>query len=194
MSSSTPATVLLVNIKHRWKEPFSWEVTLSIILSLSLGRVVHTFPLMFSVHMRIWRGTHRVGGNQMSILSTKVFQKSLETEFTIAICHQLGDKWQSKTLFLVIFYLRLSSFKSVFYCREGGTETWWYHGWFLYWECSWGPRKILVIVSFHEKKFDNQQYSAKLFWQMMVNRKTAAIQQKISNHFFFTLLWKNLAD
>ena len=35
-------------------------------------------------------------------------QKSLETEFLIAICRQLGDKWQSKTLFLTIFYLRSS--------------------------------------------------------------------------------------
>ena len=26
--------------------------------------------------------------------------KSLETVFLIAICRQLGDKWQSKTLFL----------------------------------------------------------------------------------------------
>ena len=37
------------------------------------------------------------------ILWTNVDQKSLETVFSIAICRQSGDKWQSKTLFLVIF-------------------------------------------------------------------------------------------
>ena len=31
-----------------------------------------------------------------------------------------------------------------------------------------GVQEILVIVSFHKKKFNNQQYSAKLFWQMMI--------------------------
>ena len=39
---------------------------------------------------------------------TNIDQKSLETEFLIAICRQLGDKWESKTLFLTIFDLRLS--------------------------------------------------------------------------------------
>ena len=32
-------------------------------------------------------------------------QKSLETWFSIAICRQLGDKWQSKSLFLTIFHV-----------------------------------------------------------------------------------------
>ena len=32
----------------------------------------------------------------------------METVFTIAICRQCGDKWQSKNLFLMIFYLRSS--------------------------------------------------------------------------------------
>ena len=32
-----------------------------------------------------------------------VDKKSLETEFSIAICRLTGDKWQSKTLFLAIF-------------------------------------------------------------------------------------------
>ena len=32
----------------------------------------------------------------------------LEKVFSIAICRQLGDKWQSKTLFLAIFDLRSS--------------------------------------------------------------------------------------
>ena len=35
--------------------------------------------------------------------------------FLIAICRQSGDKWQSKTLFLTIFYLRFSI--NVFACR-----------------------------------------------------------------------------
>ena len=35
-------------------------------------------------------------------------QKSIETVFLITICRQLGDKCQSKPLFLTIFYLRLS--------------------------------------------------------------------------------------
>ena len=39
----------------------------------------------------------------MLIVSTYEDKKSLETEFSIAICRQTGDKWQSKTLFLSIF-------------------------------------------------------------------------------------------
>ena len=38
------------------------------------------------------------------ILLTNVDQKSLETVFLIAICRLSGDKWQSKTLFIEIFY------------------------------------------------------------------------------------------
>ena len=41
----------------------------------------------------------------MPILSRDADKKSLETEFLIAICRHIGDKWQSKTLFLSIFYL-----------------------------------------------------------------------------------------
>ena len=41
-------------------------------------------------------------------------QKSLETEFSIAICHPIGDKWQSKILFLAILVPRLSIVKRVF--------------------------------------------------------------------------------
>ena len=37
----------------------------------------------------------------------KVDKKWLETEFSIAICHQTGNKWQSKSLFLAIFDLCL---------------------------------------------------------------------------------------
>ena len=43
------------------------------------------------------------------IPSTNVAQKSLETEFSIAIC-----KWQSRTLFLAIFDPRSSIVNSVF--------------------------------------------------------------------------------
>ena len=51
---------------------------------------------------------HRVGGNQKHYLQlTNADQKSTETVFSIAICRQCGDKWQSKTLFLTIFDLRL---------------------------------------------------------------------------------------
>ena len=41
--------------------------------------------------------------SKMIIISTNHGPKSLETEFLIAICCLTGDKWQSKTLFLVIF-------------------------------------------------------------------------------------------
>ena len=59
------------------------------------------------------------------VLSTNVDQKSLETEFWIAICHLTGIKWQSKTLFLVIFNPCSSIVKSVLppiWCGEGGIE------------------------------------------------------------------------
>ena len=46
--------------------------------------------------------------SKTSILSTNVDQKSLETEFSIAICRPSGDKWQSKTQFLAIFDARSS--------------------------------------------------------------------------------------
>ena len=36
------------------------------------------------------------------ILSTNVDQRLLETEFSIAVCHPTGNKWQLKTLFLAI--------------------------------------------------------------------------------------------
>ena len=53
--------------------------------------------------------SHRVGGNRKrSLQSTNVDHKSLETMFSIAICRQSDDKWQSKTLFLSIFDLRSS--------------------------------------------------------------------------------------
>ena len=46
------------------------------------------------------------------LLSTNVDQKSLETEFSIAICRPTGAKLQSKTLLLAIFDLRF------FDCQE----------------------------------------------------------------------------
>ena len=53
--------------------------------------------------------THRIDGNRKrSKQSTNADQKLLETVFTIVICCQLGDKWQSKTLSLTIFALRSS--------------------------------------------------------------------------------------
>ena len=51
------------------------------------------------------------------ILSRNVDQKSLEAEFSIGICRHTGDKWQSKTLLLTIFDLRLSIVDSVFHCH-----------------------------------------------------------------------------
>ena len=54
------------------------------------------------------------------ILSRSVDQKSLETEFSIAICRHTDDKWQSKTLFLSIFDPRSSVVESVFDCHLPG--------------------------------------------------------------------------
>ena len=54
------------------------------------------------------------------ILSRNVDQKSIETEFIIAICRHTGDKWQSKTMFLSIFDPRSSIVKNVFDCRLPG--------------------------------------------------------------------------
>ena len=54
------------------------------------------------------------------VLSKNVDQKSLKTEFLIAICRWTGDKWQSKTLFLVILDPRSSIVMSIFDCRRSG--------------------------------------------------------------------------
>ena len=43
-----------------------------------------------------------------AINSKNMDQKSLETVFSIAICRQLGDKWQLKTLLLTLFDLSSS--------------------------------------------------------------------------------------
>ena len=50
-------------------------------------------------------------------------QKSIETAVSIAICRPIGDKWQSKTLFLAIFYPRSSIVESVFDCSLPGVVT-----------------------------------------------------------------------
>ena len=47
-------------------------------------------------------------------------QKSLERVFSIDICRLLGEKWQSKILFLTIFDLRSPIVFSVFDCRLSG--------------------------------------------------------------------------
>ena len=54
------------------------------------------------------------------ILSTNIHWKSLETEYSIAICCPTDDTLQSKTLFLAIFDVRSSIVKSVFDCRLSG--------------------------------------------------------------------------
>ena len=44
----------------------------------------------------------------MLLTIDKLGSKLLETVFLVVICRQLGDKWQSKTLFLAMFGLHLS--------------------------------------------------------------------------------------
>ena len=61
----------------------------------------------------------------MLMLSTNVDKKSLETEFSIAICRPTGAKLQSKTLFLAIFDPRSSIVKTVFDCRLCGVVSNW---------------------------------------------------------------------
>ena len=68
------------------------------------------------------RNIHTPGRRQSKtlILSTNVDQKSLEAEFLIVICRLIGDKWQSKTLFLAIYDPSWSIVWSVFDCRLPG--------------------------------------------------------------------------
>ena len=56
------------------------------------------------------------GQSKKPILSMNVDQKSIETVFSIAICRPTGDKCQSKTLFISIFYPHLSIVDNVFDC------------------------------------------------------------------------------
>ena len=51
--------------------------------------------------------------SKMLIISMILDRKLLKTEFLIAICCLTGDKWQSKTLFLVIFNPHSSIVKSL---------------------------------------------------------------------------------
>ena len=55
--------------------------------------------------------------SKIPILSRYVDQKSIETVFSIAICSPIGNKWQSKTLFLLIFDPHWSNVDYVFDCR-----------------------------------------------------------------------------
>ena len=66
----------------------------------------------------------RVGlQSKTPILTRNVDHKSLETEFSIAICRHTGNKWQSKTRFLSIFDPPSSIVYSVFDCRLPGVFT-----------------------------------------------------------------------
>ena len=58
--------------------------------------------------------------SKTSILSRNVDQKSIATVFSIAICRPIGDKWQSKTLFLSFFDPRSSIVDNVFDCHLPG--------------------------------------------------------------------------
>ena len=56
---------------------------------------------------------------------TLILSTNVETEFSIAICRQIGDKWQqigdkvqTKALFLAVFDSSSSIVKSVFDCRS----------------------------------------------------------------------------
>ena len=63
----------------------------------------------------------------MPKLSRNVHKKSIEIVFFVAICRHTGDKWQSKTQFLLIFDPRLSIVDYVFMCRLPGVirvKTW----------------------------------------------------------------------
>ena len=61
--------------------------------------------------------------SKTSIISANVDQKSLETEFSSAICRPTGDKSQSRTLFLTIFNPRSSIVESIFDCHLPGVIT-----------------------------------------------------------------------
>ena len=79
----------------------------------------HTLKSLMKIS---WIRINKPGRRQWKtlILSTNVDQKSLETGFSIAVCRPTGDKWQLKTLFLVIFDPCSSIEKSLFDCRLPG--------------------------------------------------------------------------
>ena len=69
----------------------------------------------------VFQFSHWLGGNRKRYQqSTNADQKSIETVFFIAISRQWGDKWQSKTLFLLIFYLRSTTVLAFLICRLPG--------------------------------------------------------------------------
>ena len=85
-------------------------------------------------------------GRQQSktlILSMNVDKKSLETEFLIAICRLTGDKWQSKTLFLMIFD-PCPLIKSVFDCSLPGVSR------------SIKTFALLLVIYCHSVSFDRK--------------------------------------
>ena len=53
----------------------------------------------------------------MLIISTSIGQKLVQTVFLIAISRPTGNKWQSKTLFLMIFDSPSGIVKRVLDCR-----------------------------------------------------------------------------
>ena len=58
----------------------------------------------------------------MPILLKKEDQISIETVSLIAICRPTGDKWQSETLFLLIFDPHLLIVDIIFDCRLSGVR------------------------------------------------------------------------
>ena len=62
--------------------------------------------------------SHRVGGNRKrNQQSMNADQKSIKTVFSLAICRLTGDKWQTKTLFQLIFLSLFLHSIGVFDCR-----------------------------------------------------------------------------
>ena len=91
-------TVKLLNLFVVVQKNTTWMVVLTFETLLTPGR---------------WQ-------SKTPILSRIIDQKSIETVFSIAICHHTGDKWQSKTLFLSIFDARSLIVDNVFDCRLPG--------------------------------------------------------------------------
>ena len=78
--------------------------TINLHLSMYSNKLVHCciriLNLMFNHCHRSLMDTPDRRQSKTLIVSTNVDQRSLETEFLIAICRPTGNKWQSKTLFL----------------------------------------------------------------------------------------------
>ena len=77
---------------------FRQHVTLTYVSAGFCQRTFSTDPwVVVSKRYTLW--PHRVGGNRKRCQqSTNADQKSIETVFSIVICCQCGDKWQSKTV------------------------------------------------------------------------------------------------